>query len=69
MLRSILVALDGHPGVLPPRRSASGGRGRYGARVMGFLEDFRARSEAAGLAAAVLEGLGDPAERILREVQ
>jgi nucleotide-binding universal stress UspA family protein len=38
-------------------------------RVMGFLEDFRARSEAAGLDAAVLEGLGDPAERILREVQ
>jgi nucleotide-binding universal stress UspA family protein len=38
-------------------------------RVVGFLTDFRARSEAAGIAVEVLEDIGDPAARILREAQ
>jgi nucleotide-binding universal stress UspA family protein len=38
-------------------------------RVVGFLADFQARSRAAGVAAEVLEDIGDPAVRILREVQ
>ena len=38
-------------------------------RVVGFLADFLARSQAAGIAAEVLEGIGDPAARILREAQ
>jgi len=38
-------------------------------RVLGFLEDFRARSAAAGLTATALESIGDPAESILREAQ
>jgi nucleotide-binding universal stress UspA family protein len=38
-------------------------------RVVGFLTDFRARSETAGIAVEVLEDIGDPAVRILREVQ
>lgn len=37
-------------------------------RVVDFLTDFRARSEAAGIAVELLEGIGDPADRILREV-
>jgi nucleotide-binding universal stress UspA family protein len=36
-------------------------------RVVNFLADFRARSEAAGIAVEVLEDIGDPAVRILRE--
>jgi nucleotide-binding universal stress UspA family protein len=36
-------------------------------RVVDFLTDFRARSEAVGLAVEVLEDIGDPADRILRE--
>jgi nucleotide-binding universal stress UspA family protein len=36
-------------------------------RVVDFLADFRARSEAAGIAVEVLEDIGDPAVRILRE--
>jgi nucleotide-binding universal stress UspA family protein len=36
-------------------------------RVVGFLADFRARSEAAGIAVEVLEDIGDPAVRLLRE--
>jgi nucleotide-binding universal stress UspA family protein len=39
------------------------------ARIVKFLNDFRSRSAAAGLAATVLEDIGDPAERILREAQ
>jgi nucleotide-binding universal stress UspA family protein len=38
-------------------------------RVLGILGAFRARSAAAGLDATVLEDVGDPAERILREAQ
>ena len=38
-------------------------------RVLQFLEEFRARSLSAGVAATVLEDIGDPAERILREAQ
>jgi nucleotide-binding universal stress UspA family protein len=38
-------------------------------RVVGFLSDFQARSDAAGIAAEVLEDIGDPAARILREAQ
>jgi nucleotide-binding universal stress UspA family protein len=38
-------------------------------RVLGFLEDFRARSAAAGLSVTALEAVGDPAESILREAQ
>jgi nucleotide-binding universal stress UspA family protein len=38
-------------------------------RVVDFLADFRARSKAAGIAAEVLEDIGDPAARILREAQ
>lgn len=38
-------------------------------RVLGFLADFRARSKAAGVTAEVLEDIGDPAARILREAQ
>ena len=38
-------------------------------RIVGWLEEFRTRSVAAGLPAAVLEDIGDPAERILREAQ
>jgi len=36
-------------------------------RVLDFLADFRARSKAAGITAEVLEDIGDPAARILRE--
>jgi nucleotide-binding universal stress UspA family protein len=36
-------------------------------RVVDFLTDFRARSEAAGIAVELLEDIGDPADRILRE--
>lgn len=36
-------------------------------RVLDFLVDFRARSNAAGVTAEVLEDIGDPATRILRE--
>lgn len=36
-------------------------------RVVDFLTDFKARSAAAGAAADVLEDIGDPADRILRE--
>jgi nucleotide-binding universal stress UspA family protein len=38
-------------------------------RVVSFLADFQQRSRAAGVAAEVLEDIGDPAVRILREVQ
>ena len=38
-------------------------------RVLGFLADFKSRSAAAGVTAEVLEDIGDPAERIVREVQ
>jgi nucleotide-binding universal stress UspA family protein len=38
-------------------------------RVVDFLTDFRARSEAAGVAVELLEDIGDPADRILREAQ
>jgi nucleotide-binding universal stress UspA family protein len=38
-------------------------------RVLGFLEDFRTRSAATGRTAVVLEDIGDPAGRILREAQ
>ena len=38
-------------------------------RVLGFLADFKSRSAAAGVTAEVLEDIGDPAVRILREVQ
>ncbi|HKX01743.1 MAG TPA: universal stress protein [Methylomirabilota bacterium] len=38
-------------------------------RVVDFLVDFQARSSAAGVAAEVIEDIGDPAERILREAQ
>lgn len=38
-------------------------------RVLRFLADFHARSKAAGVAVEVLEDIGDPAARILREVQ
>jgi nucleotide-binding universal stress UspA family protein len=38
-------------------------------RVVEFLADFQARSQAAGIAAEVLEDIGDPSARILREVQ
>jgi nucleotide-binding universal stress UspA family protein len=38
-------------------------------RVVSFLAEFQARSRAAGVAAEVLEDIGDPAARILREVQ
>jgi hypothetical protein len=37
--------------------------------VLGFLEDFRSRSAVARLTVTVLEDIGDPAERILREGQ
>jgi nucleotide-binding universal stress UspA family protein len=36
-------------------------------RVVNFLADFRARSEAADIAVEVLEDIGNPAVRILRE--
>jgi nucleotide-binding universal stress UspA family protein len=36
-------------------------------RVVDFLADFFARSKAAGIAVEVLEAIGDPADRILRE--
>jgi nucleotide-binding universal stress UspA family protein len=36
-------------------------------RVVDFLSDFRARSEVAGVPVEVLEDIGDPAVRILRE--
>jgi nucleotide-binding universal stress UspA family protein len=36
-------------------------------RVVDFLTDFRARSEAAGIAVELLEDIGDPTDRILRE--
>ncbi len=36
-------------------------------RVAAFLSDFKARSTAAGVTADVIEDVGDPAERILRE--
>src|SRR3984893_2815367 len=38
-------------------------------RVADFLADFRARGQAAGVAVEVLEDIGDPAARILREAQ
>jgi len=38
-------------------------------RVLGFLADFKSRTAAAGIAANVLEDIGDPAGRILREAQ
>jgi len=38
-------------------------------RVLLFLEEFRARCAAAGVAATVLEDIGDPVDRILREAQ
>jgi len=38
-------------------------------RVLVFLEEFRARCAAAGVTATVLEDIGDPIDRILREVQ
>jgi nucleotide-binding universal stress UspA family protein len=38
-------------------------------RVLGLLEHFRARVQATGRPAVVLEDIGDPAERILREAQ
>jgi nucleotide-binding universal stress UspA family protein len=38
-------------------------------RVLGFLDDFRARSAAARMSATVLEDIGDPAQHILREAQ
>jgi nucleotide-binding universal stress UspA family protein len=38
-------------------------------RVVGFLERFRARVAATGRPPIVLEDIGDPAERILREAQ
>jgi nucleotide-binding universal stress UspA family protein len=38
-------------------------------RVVEFLADFQARSQAAGIAAEVIEDIGDPAARILREAQ
>jgi nucleotide-binding universal stress UspA family protein len=37
--------------------------------VLGFLEDFRSLSAVARLTVTVLEDIGDPAERILREGQ
>jgi nucleotide-binding universal stress UspA family protein len=36
-------------------------------RVQGFLADFRARSQSAGVSAEILEDIGDPAESIVRE--
>lgn len=36
-------------------------------RVVEFLADFRARGEAAGIAVDLVEDIGDPADRILRE--
>jgi len=38
-------------------------------RVADFLADFRARGQAARVAVEVLEDIGDPADRILREAQ
>jgi nucleotide-binding universal stress UspA family protein len=38
-------------------------------RVLDFLAVFRKRSAAAGVSAEVLEDIGDPAERIVREAQ
>ena len=38
-------------------------------RVLVFLEEFRARCAAAGVTATVLEDIGDPVDRILREAQ
>src|SRR5260370_12796580 len=38
-------------------------------RVADLLADFRARGQAAGVAVEVLEDIGDPAARILREAQ
>jgi nucleotide-binding universal stress UspA family protein len=38
-------------------------------RVVNFLADFQARSRAAGTVAEVIEDIGDPAARILREAQ
>lgn len=37
--------------------------------VLAFLADFKFRSAAAGVTAEVLEDIGDPAERIVREAQ
>jgi nucleotide-binding universal stress UspA family protein len=38
-------------------------------RVLEFLTQFRARCTAAGVTAAVLEDIGDPSDRIVREAQ
>jgi len=38
-------------------------------RVLVFLEEFRARCAAVGVTATVLEDIGDPVDRILREAQ
>jgi nucleotide-binding universal stress UspA family protein len=38
-------------------------------RVVRFLDEFRKRGGAAGVTAEVIEDVGDPAERILREAQ
>jgi nucleotide-binding universal stress UspA family protein len=38
-------------------------------RVLDFLEQFRVRARATGRPGTVLEDIGDPAERILREAQ
>jgi nucleotide-binding universal stress UspA family protein len=38
-------------------------------RVLEFLTNFRARCSAAGVTAAVLEDIGDPGDRIVREAQ
>jgi nucleotide-binding universal stress UspA family protein len=38
-------------------------------RVLGFLDAFRAQSAATGVAAEVLEDIGDPVEQIVREAQ
>lgn len=38
-------------------------------RVVDFLAEFQARSKASGVPAEVIEGIGDPAERVLREAQ
>jgi nucleotide-binding universal stress UspA family protein len=38
-------------------------------RVAALLDEFQTRSNAAGLVATVLEDVGDPADRILREAQ
>jgi nucleotide-binding universal stress UspA family protein len=38
-------------------------------RLLGYLDDFSTRSAAVGLSAAVIEDIGDPSQRILREAQ